>query len=100
MCYGDNSTARGIELVRGLERKLRASVLMAVDFVHTCSVADENQGSQTLAVALSVTFLVYTLVAVALAALTLLSASEAPPPKEGQPKAIVDGKPVAIQALE
>jgi hypothetical protein len=49
---------------------------MAVDVAAVCSSADANQGSQTLAIVLSVMFVLYTSVAIALSALTIYSVSQ------------------------
>ena len=52
---------------------------MAVDITAVCASADANQGSQTLAVVLSIMFSIYTVVAIILSALTIYSTSQAPP---------------------
>ena len=51
---------------------------MAVDVAAVCSTADANQGSQALAIVLSVMFSIYTVVAIALSALTIYSTSQVP----------------------
>ena len=51
---------------------------MAVDVAAVCSSADANQGSQTLAIVLSIMFSIYTVVAIALSALTIYSTSQVP----------------------
>lgn len=49
---------------------------MAVDIASVCTAADANQSSQTLAVVLSIMFSLYTVVAIALSALTIYSTSQ------------------------
>lgn len=52
---------------------------MAVDIAAVCAAGDTNQGSQTLAIVLSIMFSIYTVVAIILSALTIYSTSQAPP---------------------
>ena len=52
---------------------------MAIDITAVCQAADSNQGSQTLAIVLSIMFSIYTVVAIILSALTIYSTSQAPP---------------------
>jgi len=63
---------------------------MAVDVAAICSTADANQGTQTLAIVLSVMFSVYTIIAIALSALTIYSTSQVP---------IVDMEPVGAKKV-
>lgn len=49
---------------------------MAIDEQRVCSTADANQGSQTLAIVLSIMFSIYTMVAIALSALTIYRTSQ------------------------
>tara|TARA_B110000046_G_C12852984_1_gene338555 strand:+ start:541 stop:771 length:231 start_codon:yes stop_codon:yes gene_type:complete len=63
---------------------------MAVDVAAICSMADATQGTQTLAIVLSVMFSVYTIIAIALSALTIYSTSQVP---------IVDMEPVGAQQV-
>ena len=49
---------------------------MAVDIVDLCAAASANQGSQNLAVVLSVVFSLYTVCAITLSALTIYSTSQ------------------------
>ena len=51
---------------------------MAVDVVHLCTASVETESGQTLAVVLSVCFLIYTGVTILLAALQLYSVSNSP----------------------
>ncbi len=57
---------------------------MAVDAAALCEAAAGAQGSQQLAIGLSVAFSVYTIVAIALSALTIYSVSQAPPCAEAE----------------
>ncbi len=58
---------------------------MAVDIVAVCAVASNNQSSQSLAIILSVLFSVYTLVSVALSALTIYTSSQMRAGADGRP---------------
>ena len=49
---------------------------MAVDIVGVCAAADENSSSQSLAIVMSVLFSIYTVIAIALSALTIWSTSQ------------------------
>ena len=49
---------------------------MAVDVVAVCAVATNNQASQSLAIVLSVLFSLYTIVSIALSALTIYTSSQ------------------------
>jgi hypothetical protein len=49
---------------------------MAVDIVAVCAVASNHQASQSLAIWLSVLFLIYTTVSILLSALTIYTASQ------------------------
>lgn len=49
---------------------------MAVDIQQVCAVAAEHQSSQDLAIWLSVLFSIYTVVAIALSALTIYTSSQ------------------------
>lgn len=51
---------------------------MAIDIAAVCSIADSNQSSQTLAIALALMFSIYTVTAIALSALSIYSASQIP----------------------
>lgn len=51
---------------------------MAVDVVHLCSASVESEAGQTLAVVLSICFLLYTGITILLAALQLWSVSNKP----------------------
>ena len=53
---------------------------MAVDITAVCTLSSENQSSQTLAVWLSVLFSIYTVVSIALSALTIYTSSQVGPP--------------------
>ena len=57
---------------------------MAVDIASVCSVATDSQGSQTLAIVLSIMFSLYTIVTIALSALTIYSTSQALAPAQIQ----------------
>jgi len=63
---------------------------MAVDVATICSTADATQGTQTLAIVLSVMFSMYTIIAIALSALTIYCTSQVP---------IVDMEPVGAQQV-
>ncbi len=52
---------------------------MAIDVVSVCATASSNQGSQMLAVVLSIMFSLYTVVAIVLSALTIYSTSQVNP---------------------
>ena len=58
---------------------------MAVDIVSVCAVASSNQSSHSLAIILSVLFSVYTLVSVALSALTIYTSSQMRSGADGRP---------------
>ena len=60
---------------------------MAVDITAVCTLSSENQSSQTLAVWLSVLFSIYTMISIALSALTIYTSSQVGPPgvKQGKP---------------
>ena len=60
---------------------------MAVDILQVCALASENQSSQQLAIWLSIMFSVYTIVSIALSALTIYTSSQVGPPgvKSGRP---------------
>lgn len=49
---------------------------MAIDIASVCATAASNHGSQTLAIVLSTMFSIYTVVAIALSALTIYSTSQ------------------------
>ena len=49
---------------------------MAIDVASVCATAASNHGSQTLAIVLSIMFSIYTIVAIALSALTIYSTSQ------------------------
>ena len=53
---------------------------MAVDLQSVCTLASDNQASQDLAVWLSVLFSIYTVVSIALSALTIYTSSQVGPP--------------------
>jgi len=53
---------------------------MAVDLLSVCTLASENQSSQELAVWLSILFSIYTIVSIALSALTIYTSSQVGPP--------------------
>jgi hypothetical protein len=55
---------------------------MAIDIASVCTVASDSQGSQTLAIVLSVMFSLYTIVTIALSALTIYSTSQAVEPAQ------------------
>jgi len=55
---------------------------MAIDIASVCTVAADSQGSQTLAIVLSVMFSLYTIVTIALSALTIYSTSQAVEPAQ------------------
>lgn len=57
---------------------------MAVDIQAVCAAASDNQSSQILAIVLSVMFSIYTIVAIALSALTIYSTSQAVPVVDAQ----------------
>lgn len=50
---------------------------MAIDVAAQCELGDANQGSQTLAIVLSVMFSVYTLLTLMLTSLTIFNTSTA-----------------------
>ena len=52
-----------------------------------CTLSSDNQSSQTLAVWLSVLFSIYTVISIALSALTIYTSSQVGPPglKQGKP---------------
>ena len=60
---------------------------MAVDITAVCTLSSDNQSSQTLAVWLSVLFSIYTVISIALSALTIYTSSQVGPPglKQGKP---------------
>jgi len=60
---------------------------MAVDITAVCTLSSENQSSQNLAIWLSVLFSIYTVISIALSALTIYTSSQVGPPglKEGKP---------------
>ena len=60
---------------------------MPIDIVEVCSLAEANLGDQTLAITFSVLFSAYTIVSIALSALTIYTASNAPPPEPKRPQA-------------
>jgi len=53
---------------------------MAVDITVVCTLASENQSSQDLAIWLSILFSIYTVVSIALSALTIYTSSQVGPP--------------------
>ena len=53
---------------------------MAVDILQVCTLASENQSGQQLAVWLSIMFSIYTIVSIALSALTIYTSSQVGPP--------------------
>tara|TARA_B110000902_G_scaffold241906_1_gene292720 strand:- start:51 stop:332 length:282 start_codon:yes stop_codon:yes gene_type:complete len=53
---------------------------MAVDIAEVCKVASENQSGQELAIWLCIMFSVYTVVSIALSALTIYTSSQVGPP--------------------
>jgi hypothetical protein len=55
---------------------------MAIDVASVCSTASDSAGSQTLAIVLSVMFSLYTVVTIALSALTIYSTSQSMAPPE------------------
>jgi len=59
--------------------------VMAVDIQAVCIAASDNQSTQLLAIVLSVMFSIYTIVAIALSALTIYSTSQAVPLMDAQP---------------
>jgi hypothetical protein len=61
---------------------------MAVDIQAVCTAASDNQATQILAIVLSVMFSIYTIVAIALSALTIYSTSQAVPLVNAQPMPI------------
>lgn len=65
---------------------------MAVDILQVCTLSSENQSSQELAIWLSVLFSIYTVVSIALSALTIYTSSQVGPPglKRGRPTATGD----------
>ena len=65
----------------------KARAAMAVDITSVCTLASENQSSQDLAIWLSVLFSIYTVISIALSALTIYTSSQVGPPgaKEGKP---------------
>jgi hypothetical protein len=60
---------------------------MAVDITDVCTLSSDNQSSQGLAIWLSVLFSIYTVVSIALSALTIYTSSQVGPPglKQGRP---------------
>jgi len=52
---------------------------MAIDITSVCATASTSQGSQTLAVVLSIMFSLYVVVSIALSALTIYSTSQVTP---------------------
>ena len=63
---------------------------MAVDITVVCTLASENQSSQDLAIWLSILFSIYTIVSIALSALTIYTSSQVGPPgaKSGRPRSV------------
>lgn len=63
---------------------------MAVDIAQVCTLASENQSSQDLAIWLSILFSIYTIVSIALSALTIYTSSQVGPPgaKSGRPRSV------------
>ena len=61
---------------------------MAVDITQVCTLAANNQSSQDLAIWLSILFSIYTVVSIALSALTIYTSSQVGPPgaKSGRPR--------------
>ena len=66
---------------------------MAIDVASVCSTATESAGSQTLAIVLSVMFSLYTVVTIALSALTIYSTSQSLAPAQVTPT-VVDAIPL------
>ena len=64
---------------------------MAVDITQVCTLSSDNQSSQTLAVWLSVLFSIYTVISIALSALTIYTSSQVGPPGLKQGKPVVAG---------
>lgn len=64
---------------------------MAVDIQAVCAAASDNQSTQILAIVLSVMFSIYTIVAIALSALTIYSTSQVVP--------LVDAQSISANAL-
>jgi len=68
---------------------------MAVDIQQVCAVAAEHQSSQDLAIWLSVLFSIYTVVAIALSALTIYTSSQVgsldkdPRPRKTGPNTVI-----------
>ena len=53
---------------------------MAVDITEVCTLSSDNQSSQSLAIWLSVLFSIYTVISIALSALTIYTSSQVGPP--------------------
>lgn len=53
---------------------------MAVDINSVCTISSENQSSQALSIWLSVLFSIYTVISIALSALTIYTSSQVGPP--------------------
>ncbi len=66
---------------------------MAIDVASVCSTAQDSTGSQTLAIVLSVMFSLYTIVTIALSALTIYSTSQSLAPAQETPT-VVDAVPI------
>ena len=66
---------------------------MAIDVASVCSTAQDSAGSQTLAIVLSVMFSLYTIVTIALSALTIYSTSQSLAPAQATPT-VVDAVPI------
>jgi hypothetical protein len=59
---------------------VKAAGYMAIDVASVCQTANDSQGAQTLAIVLSVMFSLYTIVTIALSALTIYSTSQSVEP--------------------
>ena len=71
---------------------------MAIDVASVCATASASQGSQTLAIVLSVMFSLYTVVTIALSALTIYSTSQSVQPPTLTPT--VAGGPIITAGRE
>lgn len=69
---------------------------MAIDIAAQCSIAAENHGTQTLAIVLSAMFSAYTIITIALTAITIYSTSQAVNPP--QSPTVVDAIPIGGDA--
>ena len=71
---------------------------MAIDVASVCQTANDSQGSQTLAIVLSVMFSLYTIVTIALSALTIYSTSQSVEPPSLTPT-VAGGQIVSGQRI-